>query len=377
MRVESKINLLGGNAYSSTGGIQAVNRRLVDELGGAGLLRSAHFLWDHPDTLPEEVRTRTGMGQIRPYGLNRIALCRTLAEISVRHPLDRWLCTHVNYGPLGLSVCRGGKRLGIVLHAAELDMQLTMFKRFALRRAELVIAVSEFTKKKAVRLGVRPERVKVVLNAVSEPTSRSGNAKPPISEIDQIVLFVGRMDERYKGQMELLDAAMLLRRRFPQLRLVFVGGGCTLSEWKAAAEARGLGDSVVFAGYVPDARLDQAYEEASVFAMPSENEGFGLVYAEAMARGLPCIGSDRDAAREVIMHGETGLCVPAGNSTALADSIAVLLKDSDLRRRMGEAGRERFRKHFTASAYRERLLRTMREWGVQVEQNASVEARAA
>ncbi|MDT0616726.1 glycosyltransferase family 4 protein, partial [Streptomyces lancefieldiae] len=119
---------------------------------------------------------------------------------------------------------------------------------------------------------------------------------------------------------------------------------------------------VEFAGRVSDEELRQCYQSAAVFVMPSENEGFGLVYAEAMAHGVPCIGSDRDAAREVIAHGESGLCVPAGNSTALADAIVALLRSTELRSQMSRAARMRFLAHFSAEKHRDRLLVELRRW---------------
>lgn len=247
-----------------------------------------------------------------------------------------------------------------MLHAAELDEAFTRLKRFALLRAGRVFAVSEFTKKKALTLGVKASRIHVLYNGVEDPCPEWEPGQ--YNRTSETVLFAGRMDERYKGQMELLDAMVLLRRRLPGLKLVFVGGGRTLNEWKGETEQRGLTDIVEFTGRISDEELTRRYKSSALFAMPSHNEGFGLVYAEAMAHGLPCIGSDRDAAREVIAHGGTGLCVPAGNSTALADAIYTLLRSPELRGRMGGAGRQRFLGNFTAEKHCESLLAAMALW---------------
>jgi glycosyltransferase involved in cell wall biosynthesis len=96
--------------------------------------------------------------------------------------------------------------------------------------------------------------------------------------------------------------------------------------------------------------------------MPSENEGFGLVYAEAMAHGLPCIASTRDAAGEVVRDGETGLLVPVRDPAALAEAIHRLVSEPGLGTRMGAAGRRRFEALFTPEKYRERLLAMMADW---------------
>jgi len=92
-----------------------------------------------------------------------------------------------------------------------------------------------------------------------------------------------------------------------------------------------------------------------VFAMPSRGEGFGIAYLEAMAHGLPCIGSVHDAAGEVIEDGVTGYLVDQSDTRALADRVSRLLGDDAGRREMGEAGRRRLRERFTADRFARRL----------------------
>ena len=357
----ARINLIGGSAYSTVGGIQAVNRRLVTDLAAHDFLRQAFFLWDNEATATAEGLAARERGLASFYSLRHRAFLFDLLRQSLRHPSDLWLCTHVNYAALvGLATCFSSRRMGVLVHASELDERLTWSKRFGLRRAGRVFAVSNFTKKKAIGLGVRPERVSVLYNGVDDPCP--GYRPRFASKPSQTILFVGRLDERYKGQGDLLDAMVLLRRRLPDLRLVFVGGGRSLGEWKEEANRRNLSAVVEFRGHTTAAELSHAYEEAMLFAMPSQNEGFGLVYAEAMAHGLACVGSDYDAASEVIVHGETGYCVPAGNATALADAILTLVRSPQLREQFGRAGRQRFTANFTAACYRDRLIAAATGW---------------
>lgn len=360
---EPRINLIGGNAYSFTGGIQTVNRTLVRELAEGGLLRQAFFLWDSPGEVSAEGREAARLGRVSFHARNRGSLLRALTVQAIRHPGDVWLSTHVNYAVLALYASAGRSRhAAVLMHADELDIEFTPLKGWALRRMGLAIAVSEYTRRKALRLGVEPPRARVLLNAVEHAPAPAAPAMPR----GPVVLFVGRMDERYKGQRDLLDAMVRLRPHLPALRLVFIGGGQSIPAWQAEAASRGLGACVEFRGRVSDAELAQAYAEATVFAMPSENEGFGLVYAEAMARGLPCIGSTRDAAGEVISDGETGLLVPVGDPAALADAIRRIIETPGLQQQMGEAGRQRYLGVFTPESYRRRLWAMMYEWLGQV-----------
>jgi glycosyltransferase involved in cell wall biosynthesis len=94
--------------------------------------------------------------------------------------------------------------------------------------------------------------------------------------------------------------------------------------------------------------------------MPSRQEGFGLVFAEAMWFGLPCIGTTADAASQVIVAGETGELVPYGDAAALAKALVELLSDRERATRMGEAGARRAREHFGYGRFRRDLLAALR-----------------
>lgn len=358
---ERKINIIGGHAYCAVGGIQAVNRFIVTELKQVGLLRRAFFLWDDTESAGPAAQAAQASGHVRLFARNRVGFIGSLIKQMVRYPDDLWLCTHINYAMLGLFVSRFRKRrLALFIYAAELDEDFTISKLFALRLLTNIFAISGYTKKKAVRLGVKADRVQVMHIGVECP---EWDGRPiEAAHEEQRILFVGRMDERYKGQQELLDAVQLLHQRFPLLHVVFVGGGKTIDTWRQDAHARGLDHKTEFSGKISDARLKDEYRRATIFVMVSENEGFGLVYAEAMAFGVPCIAGDWDAASEVVEHGVSGLCLPASNSTALADGISQLLRDPALRQRMSLASRQRFVANFTTTGYRARLLATIEGW---------------
>jgi glycosyltransferase involved in cell wall biosynthesis len=101
------------------------------------------------------------------------------------------------------------------------------------------------------------------------------------------------------------------------------------------------------------ARLQALYRDATVFAMPSPNEGFGLVYVEAMRAGVPCIVAS-GAAEEIVEHGRTGIVVPARDRTLLTQALVRLLSSRDERARMKSAAIEAARR-FTAEEFRSRL----------------------
>ena len=170
-------------------------------------------------------------------------------------------------------------------------------------------------------------------------------------------LIVGRTagTEGYKGHDELLDAWPEVRRRLPEARLVVAGSGSGLARLRAKAAALNLADAVCFTGQIDPATLGELYRRAAVFAMPSLHEGFGLVFAEAMAAGKPCLALQGTAPAEIVVEGETGRVVAQNDPGALGDALVELLGNPEWARAMGEAGRWRYERDYTAQAFERRF----------------------
>src|SRR5262249_47814736 len=109
-------------------------------------------------------------------------------------------------------------------------------------------------------------------------------------------------------------------------------------------------------GFVAECDVEQLWAQATVFAMPSRGEGFGLVYVEAMRHGIPVIASVHDAAPEINVDGETGYNVDLARPHELAERLVHLLRDRDWSARLGANGRQRWERHFRFSAFRDRFL---------------------
>jgi glycosyltransferase involved in cell wall biosynthesis len=175
------------------------------------------------------------------------------------------------------------------------------------------------------------------------------------------VLAVGRMSasERYKGQQELIEAWGLVTDRIPRARLVLVGDGDDRARLEALAAHRGAAGAVVFAGAASAATLSELYARAALFALPSRAEGFGLVFGEAMAAGLPCVALAEGAPAEIVVDGETGRLAAAAEPEPLAAAIVELLADAALAQRLGRAGRARYARSWSADAFERRLEPTL------------------
>jgi glycosyltransferase involved in cell wall biosynthesis len=132
----------------------------------------------------------------------------------------------------------------------------------------------------------------------------------------------------------------------PDAYLRIVGGGPMLPVLRKQVESMGLEKSVVFTGELAtDDEVRMEFFKADVFALPSLQEGFGLVFLEAMAAGLPVVAARAAATPEVVPDGEVAILFRPGDVGALADALIHLLKNEKLRKQMGRAGRNRVRRY--------------------------------
>lgn len=175
-----------------------------------------------------------------------------------------------------------------------------------------------------------------------------------------IVGYVGRL-VRQKGVLELLEA---VARMPPNVRLRLIGAGSLEPELRRRAAALRIEDRVEFHGRVPSSALPPLYRELDVLVLPSRTtptwkEQFGRVLIEAMACGVPVVGSDSGEIPYVI--GEAGLLFPEGDTEALADRLRTLLEDPALRRELGLRGRERVLAHYSQERVARAYLGVYRE----------------
>jgi len=170
-----------------------------------------------------------------------------------------------------------------------------------------------------------------------------------------IIIIVGRLRGE-KGHSVLLDAMVPVATKVPDVKLLVIGDGPDRESLKLKAETFGITSNIVWMGQKSPDKVFKLLAISDIAVVPSLFEGFGLTAAEAMAAGLPVVGSDVDGLREVIEHGETGILVPPGDSTALAKVLTNVLKDPDKARAVGAKGRERVRRLFSMERFNETMI---------------------
>jgi glycosyltransferase involved in cell wall biosynthesis len=209
-------------------------------------------------------------------------------------------------------------------------------------RADLVMVTSRYCAEVAQRAyGVPPDRIAVVPEPIDlEAWNVEFRRAPRAPRTRPVVLSVARMYPR-KRLVDLVRAARDLRARIPDVQIRIVGHGPEHAALVALHGELELGDAVVLLGDVSRARLAEEYVNADVFCLPSVQEGFGIVFLEAMAAGLPVVACRAAAVPEVVHEGATGLLVPPRDPAALAHALADLVRDRARAKTLGEEGRRR------------------------------------
>ncbi len=231
-----------------------------------------------------------------------------------------------------------------------------------LAEAKYVIANSRFTKKELLGLGIAGDKIAIVYPGVDMP-------KEDVPKIKPIALLsIGRVVKR-KGFDKVIEALEKMIDIDPHihgsLNYTIVGSGEDEKRLMKMALDKGLGGRITFAGAVSPAELPSYYASCDIFIMPSRRlangdaEGFGIVFLEANSYGKPVIAGKSGGVGEAVIDGQTGLLVDPEDADDIALAIAKLMKDKDLRERLGRQGKERAEKEFDWKRTVKPLLKIM------------------
>ncbi|HSS04165.1 MAG TPA: glycosyltransferase family 4 protein [Solirubrobacterales bacterium] len=345
---ETRVLLVTPDFPPAKGGIQLLLERLIENAPG---LRTRVLTLGQEGATEFDRDAGLDVRRVaRADGDRRIAALRlnaqTLREAATFRP-DVILSGHVVASLAAISLRRALRTPFVqYVHADEFRVRARL-SAAAVRRADATIAVSAYTREMALAAGARPERVNVIHPGVDLPA-----AVPAAREEEPTLLTVATLLFRYKGHDVMTRALPLIRAQVPEARWIVVGDGPFRPAIESAIEAYGLGGSVELLGRVSDSERNEWLDRASVFCMPSRlpadglgGEGFGIVYLEAAAHGMPSLGGNVAGARDAVLDGETGLLVDPTDHLALAAAATRLLAEPELARKMGAAARRHAEAH--------------------------------
>jgi phosphatidylinositol alpha-1,6-mannosyltransferase len=298
-------------AFGGYGGIAQYNRDLLTAMSAASLTEAIEVLpryaRDEVGALPSKVR------QSAPHE-SRATLSLRALELGERLRPDVVFCGHLHLAPLAASIARRhGSALICQTHGLEVWSRPGEVRRRGMETANAVLCVSRDTRARVLTWSdLQPERVRVVPNTVGAEFT-PGDPSPARERLGvgdrKVILSVSRLDagQRHKGQDRVIRLLPTLVAEGLDVVYLIAGEGDDARRVRSIANDIGVSDRVRLLGRVPQAELPELYRAADIFALPSTGDGFGIVYLEAMACGVPAVGLAVGGASDALADGELGI----------------------------------------------------------------------
>lgn len=358
------------DAFGGQGGIAKFNRDLLTALCAAPnvtrVVALPRLLPGPPEPMPEKLEFNSrGVG-------GKLRYAAAVLRSAVRHSRSSIIiCGHINLLPLAFlarmmvrwSSSNLRPALVLVIHGIDAwqPTRSWLTNRLA-RQVDMVVAVSEFTRQRFWNWAQPKSAQSYILpNCVDLARFTPGPKNPALQDRyglrgRTVLLTVARLSaaERYKGIDQLLEVLPALAKQIENLAYLIVGSGDDRGRLVAKAKSLGLtvlehgtrdhsesqvsilrpsgsnspapAVQVIFTGHIPESEKVDHYRLADAFVMPGWGEGFGIVYLEAMACGVPVLASKLDASQEAVRHGELGVLVNPKKSDELQAGIRAVLR---------------------------------------------------
>lgn len=276
------------------------------------------------------------------------------------------LCGHVSLGPVVYALAKlTGKPFALIVYGIECWGNLFPQDEWCLKRADRIISISEWTKRILVQQGYPAQKIVVIHPIVANDIVNKRRLKDPSTPFTLLTISRLESSERYKGHDDVLEVLARINARKQPVRYLIQGDGNDKPRLTAKVAELGLQPHVRFFDATSSrSELLSLYAQADVFIMPSrfgyrdgrwKGEGFGIVYAEAGALGIPSIAYRCGGATDIIEHGKTGFLVTPDNLAELEHAIQFCLDNPEAVKAMGEKARQRVHALFTAETMKDRV----------------------
>jgi len=364
-----KITILLPDLLDSIGGIQTFNRCFVKALDE---LSEKHNLEINILVLTDTGKNQSLLSKYlasknisyKYFNFNRIAF----AWIALMDSFDSDLVIfgHVNFSPLAILVEKKIKKF-LIVHGTDVWDRLPIFKRVGASIMNKVLSVSKYTANEMIKQNELDENKFFIFPNTLDPFYGENINLKTKKELGlpegKIMLSVSRLyrGEDHKKIDLVIETMPEVFKTTPNVFYVIIGDGSDRKRLEDLALNNNVSKNVIFAGRVNDDLLPSYYNASDFFVLPSLQEGFGIVFLEAMFYSKPCIGARAGGIPEVITENKTGFLSEPNDKESLIKCILKLINNDDLRKGMGEAGEKRFKENFSFQAFKNRLERIIFE----------------
>lgn len=298
------------------------------------------------------------------YSGNRIRFVIQNIVQSLR--VDELIIGHMNLAVVGVlyKFFRPSKKLTVICHGIEVFEPVSGIQKRLLQKADHILAVSSFTKNKLVELQQLPaEKISVFPNTLDPHFQLPAEFSKPtflqkrygIAEQDKVIFTLTRLnsEEGYKGYDKVISILPQLVKSGLSFKYILAGKADDAEKrrMQELITNNGLQEYVLMPGFVADEEVTAHYLLADVFVMPSKGEGFGIVYLEAMACGLPVIAGNKDGSTEALQFGELGTLIDPDNEEQLQEAISYVLQQEKRQKSL----QQKMLNFFSFEKYKKRL----------------------
>jgi phosphatidyl-myo-inositol dimannoside synthase len=289
-------------------------------------------LFEKSPAVPQNLdfRTQSAGGKVR-YIIESL-------KVVARERFDVVICSHINLLPIAAAAAAAQRvPLLLVVYGIEAWKPPRGLAAKLVKRASAVVAISEYTKRRFLEWsGVESSRVHVIPCCVNMKRFVVGPKRDDLLRKYRlrertVMLTVARLAgrERAKGIDEVLESLPAIAREIPNISYLIVGEGSDRERLEEKAISLGVSNRVVFAGFVAEEEKVDHYRLADAYVMPGRGEGFGIVYLEALACGVPIIASSLDASAEVVLNRSFGRVVNPDRPGELKAACVDVLAEND------------------------------------------------
>ncbi|MBB6110904.1 Glycosyltransferase involved in cell wall bisynthesis [Mucilaginibacter lappiensis] len=353
--MSKKVLLLTLQTFSTTGGIQKMTRTLGYTLNQIAKNNNWDFeLWsayDHAgDLMPEYLPSSNFKG----FGINKLSfalkvLCKKFSF------QDVVILSHINLAVIGfiIKIINPKCQVWLVAHGIEVWRPFSFIQKRFLKNCDRIICVSNYTKQQMLNWHHVDKDICIVLNNTIDPLMQlPATFSRPTNLLDRyqlnnsypVVFTLTRMasTEKYKGHELVIEAIGKLKNKFPHIKYILSGKYDELEDVRInkLIANHDVSDQIILTGFIDEAELTDHFLLADLFVLPSKKEGFGIVFIEALACGLPVICGNADGSIDAIRNGELGKSVNTDNAAELYNCI-----NESLAQPLTTTDREQLQKH--------------------------------
>ncbi|MBG1240794.1 glycosyltransferase family 4 protein [Nostoc sp. NZL] len=356
--------------FAHEGGIQSYIKDIFRAYLGLSQTYKAEvfLLRDSPDSLnpfeDENLKFHYFKNQ-SPY-LGRLQMAAALLKCLLQSRPQQVFCGHINLAVLVQTLCQPlGISYTVLTYGKEVWEPLKNQERRALTSADGIWTISRYSRVRACAAnGLNPKMVQMMPCAIDGDKFTPGSKQPELVQKygltgAKVLMTVARLwsGDIYKGVDVTIRALPQIAQVFPEVKYLVIGRGDDQPRLVQLTKDLGVSDRVVFAGFVATEELMEHYRLADAYIMPSQ-EGFGIVYLEAMACGVPVLSGDDDGSADPLQDGKLGWRVPHRSPDAVAAACIEMLQGDD-QRCDGEWLREQAIALFGIDAFQQHLQKML------------------